>query len=70
MKKFLNSKYSKFVHIFSLASMVIEFLAILRFFTKKYYLQNISGNHAATWQQKLAAYFPSLNMVKMFPGKR
>jgi len=26
-------------------------------------LQNISGNHAATWWQKLAADFPSLSKV-------
>jgi hypothetical protein len=31
-----------------------EILAILRFFTKEK-LQNISGTHAATWWQKMAA---------------
>jgi hypothetical protein len=27
-------------------------------------LQNISGNHAATWQQKPTADFPSLEKMK------
>ncbi len=38
-----------------LALVIVEFLAILWFLTK----WNISGNHAATWWQKLAADFPS-----------
>jgi hypothetical protein len=45
--------------MFSLASVVAEFLAILWFFHKK--MQNISGIHAATWWQKLAADSPSLH---------
>ncbi len=48
--------------IFSLALAFIEFLAILRFFTKLK-LQLISGNHAATWWQKLPADFPSLTLL-------
>ncbi len=39
--------------------MVVEFLAILWLFTKLK-LHNISGNHAVTWQQKLAADLPLL----------
>ncbi len=45
--------------MFSLALVVVEFLAILWFFTKLK-LQNISGSYAATWWQKLAADIPSL----------
>jgi hypothetical protein len=42
------------VLIFSLVLVVVEFLGM---FTKEK-LQNISGNQAATWWQKLAADFP------------
>ncbi len=45
--------------ILSRALVVVEFLAILLEKTKQNF-QNISGNHAATWRQKLAADFPSL----------
>jgi hypothetical protein len=41
---------------FSLASVVVEKLAILQFFTK-YKLQNISGTRAATWWQKMAVIY-------------
>jgi hypothetical protein len=44
--------------MFSLALVVVEFIAILWLFTKEK-LQNIFGNHSATWRQKLAADFPS-----------
>jgi hypothetical protein len=37
---------------------VVEFLAILSFFSKLK-LQNKCGSHAATWRQKVAAVFPS-----------
>jgi hypothetical protein len=55
--------------IFYLALAVVEFLAILRFFTKQK-LNNISGNHAATWKQKLAADFPHRNKTRVqMPAK-
>ncbi len=47
----------KSVFIFSLALVVVEFLEILWYVTK----QNIYGNHAVTYRQKLAADFPSLD---------
>jgi hypothetical protein len=47
------------VLIFSLALVVVEFLAILPFFNQQK-LQNISWTQVATWRQKLAADFPSL----------
>jgi len=40
--------------ILYLASVVIELRAILQFFTQLK-LQNISGTHVVTWQEKLAA---------------
>jgi hypothetical protein len=49
---------SKSVLISYLALVVVEFLAILWFFTKLK-LQNISGNNAAHKRQKLATDFPS-----------
>jgi hypothetical protein len=59
-KNYKNSKDSKYVLIFYLASVVEELLLILRFFTKQKF-QNISGTKAAIWWQKLAADFPSLH---------
>jgi hypothetical protein len=50
------------VLIFSLALAAVEFLAILRYFTKQK-LRNIFVNHTATCQQKLAADFPSLPLA-------
>ncbi len=44
---------------FSLALAIVEFLAFFKMFTK-IELQNISGNNASTWQQKLRGNFPSL----------
>jgi hypothetical protein len=52
------------VRIFSLALVAAEFLAI---FAKM--LQNISGTHAATWQQKRAADFPPLQQMSLFTNK-
>jgi hypothetical protein len=45
--------------MFSIASVVTKLLAILCFSTKSQ-LQDIPGANAATWQQELAADFPSL----------
>ncbi len=67
-----NSKDSKTVLIFYQALAVVEFLAILWFFSESK-LQNISGNHAATWQQKLVADFPSLGVHQIhvnYAGER
>jgi hypothetical protein len=60
------------VLILSLALVVVEFLAILWFFTNQK-LQNISGNHAATCRQRLTAFFPHFNWILshycyLFPG--
>jgi hypothetical protein len=51
--------------IFILALVVVEYLAILGFFNK-YKFQNITGNHAATWEQKLAADFSSFYKTSPF----
>ncbi len=51
--------------IFSRASVVAQLLTTLLVFAKQK-LQNISGTHAATWQQKLAADIPSLRMLYIF----
>jgi hypothetical protein len=48
------------VLIISLALVVVELVAIVLFFTNLK-VQNISGNHGATCQQKLAVVFTSLN---------
>jgi hypothetical protein len=53
---------NKSVLIF-LAQLVAELLAILWFF-HKIKVANISGNYAATWRQKLAADFPSLDALE------
>ncbi len=60
-----NSKDFKSVLIYPLAFVVVEFLAILSIFIKKK-LQDISGNHAATWWQKLAADILSLLSILNF----
>ncbi len=62
---FWNSKDSKPSYIFYLASLVIELLAILLFFTE-YKFQKISVSNAATWKQELAADL-SLIGKKVFP---
>ncbi len=60
MHDFFNSKDSKSVVIFTLV--VVEFLAMLWFFTN-WKLQNMSGNNAANWWQKLSADSPSLDTM-------
>ncbi len=60
---FLNlvkHKPENYCAYFFVALVDVEFFAILWFFTKPK-LENISENYAATWWQKLAADFPSLD---------
>ncbi len=56
---FWNSKDYKTALIFSVASMIVEFLAIMQFLLNKS-CENISEAHAATCLQKLAAAFSAM----------
>jgi hypothetical protein len=70
IKKFYNSKDSKYVLSFSLALVVVEFLAILWFFAK-WNLQNIIGNILKLWL--VTVIFGSLKLylwIKDQPQKK
>ncbi len=54
IEELLKFKGLQIFAYFSLASVVVKFLAILPIFTVEK-LQNISGTHVATWRQKLAS---------------